>query len=208
MLRGQSKSRHFVVAFFALAVGCLAVGIPLALHIGQELEFERADVIAGTRNSYTIARPVALIGTIGAVVAGGQLTVAVPRNKALSGPQVRQMLKRGLADLVINRGVLRMGEEISPSIDSQPVHPSPAVAALTSGMFRGLKLVRSTVVLTLPGGGRERFSKVSADFARVGRSASRGTGHAVWRGQKIKFALRSDGCPTAAGVPFVIAAGG
>jgi AsmA family len=208
MLRGQMKSRHFVVAFLALVFGCLAVGIPLVLNVGQEFEFERAELVAGTRDTYTITRPIPLVASVGAVVAGGQLSAEVPRNKPMKSQRALQMLKRGLADLVIDRGVLRLGDEEGPRDSASAEHPSPTVTALIKGKFLGLKLVRSTVMVALPGGGSERFSKVNANFARIGRTAIRGTGEAIWRGQKIKFALRSDGNPTVKGLPFEIAFGG
>lgn len=208
MLRGQTKSQHFVVAFLALVFGCLTVGIPLVLNVGQQFEFERADLVAGTRDTYTIARPIPLVSSLGAVVAGGQLSVEVPRKKPITSQRVRQMLKRGLADLVIDRGVFRLGEPSGLPAGEPTVHPSPSVTALVSGKFLGLKLVRSTVVITLPGGSRERFSNVQADFVRVGRTAMRGKGQAYWRGQRIKFALRSDGSATVNGMPFEAALGG
>jgi len=84
------------------------------------------------------------------------------------------------------------------------------MAALMSGKFASLELLKSTAMVVLPNGVRERLSKVAAKFVRIGRTAMRGSGHGMWRGQKVKFSLKSNGTPDVpdAGLPFEIVVAG
>jgi hypothetical protein len=210
MKSDQKHRRRWLTAMLAILFTGLAA-IPLVLNIGsREIEFEGAGVIANTLDTHIVTAPAVLEPIARMTLMSGTLKVAARDTQQSAGNRALRLLEGGLADLILRRAELRFGDAQVAAMPAEVGPEAPAMGALQSGRFANLHVEDSTIIVILPHGASERLERVKGSFARVGRKAIRGTGTGVWRGQKVRFSIKSDGQPQAkvAGIPIEIEVAG
>lgn len=194
MARSGQKPRRVRIALLALLISCFAVAAaaPFFFNIvDRELELEPAGLVAAGRDTFTIAAPLVLDRRLGTTISGGQLALQPPKGRKLSGHQARRLIDQGVADLVVHRADISIGD-LSTVAAYVTDRPQVAIAAaLEGGRFATLRVVGGSLAVSLPGGSIERLTRVDAQFIRVGRHALKGAGKGLWRGQKISFTLKT-----------------
>ncbi|HUS98322.1 MAG TPA: AsmA-like C-terminal region-containing protein, partial [Hyphomicrobiaceae bacterium] len=196
-----SRNNNWLLALVVLVLVCFGIGLPLALNI-TDIEFENAGLVAGTRDQHTIAAPIELHAATGTVVSSGRLAIVAAQGRSLSGREAYAIIKRGAAHLLLERADLAITgtqqPESAPAPSAPATHQSPAVHApladaLREGRFSTLRIDNGAFTIRMPGGRSERLSRVAARIERLGSRGMRAAGTALWRGQGIKFDLRTPG---------------
>ncbi|MFY0611817.1 MAG: hypothetical protein JXQ99_09860 [Hyphomicrobiaceae bacterium] len=184
---------------FWLAVG---VAVPIIFDFaGDEVQFDSSEVVAATRDNFRITQPVLVDKQSGTTISGGTLGIVAPKGTVLTAESSAALLKRGEAVLLLRGGELMVGNPAGQAEDTT-ASSAPLVRALQEGRFKALALRQSTIVVALPNGHRERLTRADVKMIPAGSNAVEAKGQGFWRGQRSKFALKTDAPAQYGNVPI------
>ncbi len=187
------------VIIFWLAVG---VAVPLIFDItGDEVQFDSADVVAAPRDQFRITSTLLLDRKSGATISGGTLGMAAPKGTVLTAESAAALLKSGDALLLLDNGELTVGSQVG---DESPAS-APLARALQQGLFKALALRKSTIIVVLPNGHRERLTGANIQMVPSDDGTVEAKGEGFWRGQRSKFSLKTSAAAKNGSVPIEFA---
>jgi len=191
MISSSTNRRRIWLTAGVLFWLAVALSVPLIIDFSSDDIQMDSGVVAAPRNSYKVLGSLLLDGPSGAVLSGGTLALAMPKNKRITAEVAAQQLDRGEAILLLSKGELVLGVHELPAEPSTAQIAAPLVKALTAGDFKALVVRDSTVVVALPGEHRERLSRVNMRLVSADKGQVEAHGTGFWRGQRTKFSLES-----------------
>jgi AsmA protein len=187
----KARKRLAPVALSGMFCLALTAAPPVPSDFGlRDYALSGSTVIAAPRDAYTVSSPLRLGQTPGVTLDRGTIFLLDHAVQRAAGSGETKRSTAGVAALVIDGGVFRIGGGHDPA--AAPAAPSqdeasPLLDAVTAFGFEALSIQRSTLIVALPGGHTETFTDVSAEVSksRSGTLAAKGNGSL--RGQAVSF---------------------
>ena len=199
MIEMKANVRRKRLSVAALVAFWLVVGLAVPFLVsfqGEEIRLDDIAVVAAPRDTYDVVAPIAIDPMARTSVTAGRLALGSPKGQALTAKASADLIESGGAMLVLDRGEVVLDHantSVAPiAFAGGGDGDAPLVAALKSGSFKALAIRDGTIVVSLPGGHLERFKQARVQLSPDGSGGVSVKGEGFWRGQRSKFALRSE----------------
>ena len=199
MIEMKANVRRKRLWVAALVAFWLVVGLAVPFLVsfqGEEIRLDDIAVVAAPRDTYDVVAPIAIDPMARTSVTAGRLALGSPKGQALTAKASADLIESGGAMLVLDRGEVVLDHantSVAPiAFAGGGDGDAPLVAALKSGSFKALAIRDGTIVVSLPGGHLERFKQARVQLSPDGSGGVSVKGEGFWRGQRSKFALRSE----------------
>ncbi|HXF55359.1 MAG TPA: AsmA-like C-terminal region-containing protein [Hyphomicrobiaceae bacterium] len=198
----QGRRRRLSTVTLAMAAW-LSVGLaaPL-LFTFYSSDLGLRGVVAASRDSFTIDRPIELGLTPQVTIERGTIVLVNTARKESSGEPIETMLARGEAGLVLDGATILVSATrwTVPKLEGPE---APLVEAVRNQNWESLSIRRGTFILATPSGQVESLNDVQAEVALKRKGTVTVKGSALLRGQRVSFQVTAGTQVERKGAPSV-----